>query len=403
MSLLSIRFLALAFGLALVLSTSRGRAASLVFLSANLVFVWSYIQDPVGLTSMLLLCVAGWLLARWARSGPRTATVTAVALLVAAFVVLRGYGVVRAFLPDTPFLERLATAGLSFVFFKIVHVVIDSGGGTIKELRFGSYLNYCLNFTTFLMGPIQRYQDFADQWSRRKQALPATFEAHLDAVNRVLRGLVKKFVLAEALRPYVLQSGIDSGALSSGELLLGIWLFYFFLYFDFSGYCDVVIGVGALMGVRPPENFHLPFLARNVSEFWLRVHRSLTTWLTDYVFNPTYVRTLRSRALGGKPFLALSLAMMTTMIVCGMWHGTSLAFLGFGLVHGIYLVVLQAYRQLMTSRLGRKRFAAWSKHPLVYAAAVLLTFQVTSFAYVFFVLDIGEIGSFLSSLLAIAS
>ncbi len=76
--------------------------------------------------------------------------------------------------------------------------------------------------------------------------------------------------------------------MGAGELLVAIYAFYVFLYLDFSGYCDIVIGVGSLMGVKPPENFRFPFLARDVSEYWLRVHRSLTTWLTDYIFNPLY-------------------------------------------------------------------------------------------------------------------
>ena len=411
MSLLSARFLALAFLAAVVLSVSRGRIASIFFLAVNLVFAWSYLQDPVGLASTLGLCVAGFLLAHWtARARSPRATAIAVFVLVAAFVVLRGYDLVRLILPDVELLDRLATVGLSFLFFKVVHVVVDSAGGTIESLRFHSYLNYCLNFTTFLIGPIQRYQDFVDQWERKKQALAPTFEAHLGAVNRVLRGLVKKFVVAEALRPYALHSRVDSGldgiafdVGSSGELVVATYVFYFFLYFDFSGYCDVVIGLGSLMGIKPPENFRTPFLSRNVSEYWRRVHGSLTSWLTDYVFTPLSMTAMRSRLFASRRTFVIPIAMMGTMIVCGVWHGTSLAFLCFGAIHGCLLIAHFLYRELLTARMGRKRFAEFAARPLVHACAVFVTFQVTSFAYVFFVLEIDEIGPFVSTLLSFGS
>jgi len=149
-----------------------------------------------------------------------------------------------------------------------------------------------------------------------------------------------------------------------------------------------MIGTGSLMGVRPPENFRFPFLSRNVSEYWLRVHRSLTTWLTDYVFNPAYAAFLRSRWLGGRAFLALAAALLLTMTVSGLWHGTTLAFLAFGLVHGLFLVVQRGYEAAMKSALGPARFRAWTAHPVVHTAAVFLTWNVTSVAYVFFVLDL---------------
>ncbi len=411
MSLLSAKFLALAFLSAIVLSASRGRIATLFFLGVNVVFAWSYLQDPVGLGSTLGLCVAGFFFARWtARLRSARATACAVSTLVIAFVVLRGYDIVRVFLPDVELLDRLSTVGLSFLFFKIVHVVVDSAGGTIESLRFHSYLNYCLNFTTFLMGPIQRYQDFTDQWERKQRALAPTFEAHLGAVNRVLRGLVKKFVLAEALAPYALHSRVASGpdgvafdVGSSGELVVATYLFYFFLYFDFSGYCDVVIGFGSLMGIKPPENFRTPFLSRNVSDYWKRVHGSLTSWLTDYVFNPLSMAAMRSRLLASRRTLVIPIALMGTMFVSGVWHGTSLAFLCFGLIHGVMLIAHHVYREFLSARMGRKRFAAFSSQPLVHACAVLVTFQVTSFAYVFFVLEIEEIGPFVTTLLSLGS
>ena len=97
--------------------------------------------------------------------------------------------------------QALSTIGLSFLFFKVVHVMIEARSGTLGTLQFPTFLNYCLNFTTFVMGPIQRYQDFHSQWNEIKEAIPLRFEAHLDAILRILIGLVKVYILAGWFEP----------------------------------------------------------------------------------------------------------------------------------------------------------------------------------------------------------
>jgi D-alanyl-lipoteichoic acid acyltransferase DltB (MBOAT superfamily) len=368
---------------------SRGRLRTAVFLALNFVFVWSYrgaAAMPVGLA----FCLAGYAAARIV-SGRRPAyLVGSLAVLTASFIYLRGYTIGGSAAPDQPAAAGIiAIAGLSFLFFKMIHVVVDAASGSISGLTLGRYLNYCLNFTTVLMGPIQRYQDFSAQWTGETAPAPG-FELYVDAANRVLRGFVKAFVLAPVLAPYVLRPGLPIERMGGGELLLSVYAFYVFLYLDFSGYCDIVIGIGTLMGVRPPENFQFPFLARDVSAYWLRVHRSLTTWLTDYVFTPFYRFALSARGIGSSAFVALAASLLVTMIVAGVWHGTTLNFLVFGLVHGIALVVVRGYEHVMVKRMGRSAFRQFAERPVVTAAAIFLTYNFTSMAYMLFVLDVGE-------------
>lgn len=398
MELLSIQFFLLCLAAITILPALRGTARWVAFLVLNVWFVWSYV-GPEGFVVVGVLCLLGYAFACWARTGGRVATITGIATLTLAFVFVRRYSLLELAVPESWFLNMAVPAGLSFLFFKIIHVVVDSSGDACKELRPTTYANYCLNFTSFLMGPIQRYQDFEEQWSSGHSSnQPNRFEDYVDAMNRVLLGLVKKFVLAEFLRRVSMHSGMDMSSMSAGELLVRLYAFYLCLYCDFSGYCDVVIGVGSMMGVRPPENFNLPFLARNVSEYWLRVHRSLTLWLTDYVFTPCYAATLRNRFFRGRTLLALAISLMVTMFVSGLWHGTTLSFLCFGVVHGVFLVVQRVYERYMTKALGRQRFAQWSKHPIVHVVAVVLTYNVTSLAYVFFVLDLRQVVQVVSRL-----
>jgi D-alanyl-lipoteichoic acid acyltransferase DltB (MBOAT superfamily) len=385
MALDSPAFFALAAVAILLVPALRGSVRALLFLSLNIVFVWTYWHDatPVALS----YCLGGYLCARLVRGRGPTVLATGLAALTAVFLCLRDYSIGTVSGPPTG--GWLAFAGLSFLYFKMVHVVVDAASGTLDDLSIGRYLNYCLNFTTVLMGPIQRYQDFSAQWNRKAQSL--SLESAADAANRVLRGLLKAFVLAPLISPYILRSGLAIEQLSAFDLLLRIYSFYVFLYLDFSGYCDIVIGIGSLMGLRPPENFRFPFLARNVSEYWLRVHRSLTLWLTDYIFTPVYRFTLRAPTIEGHAFVALAGSLIVTMLIAGAWHGTSLHFVLFGLVHGVALVVLRGYETAMVWWMGRPAFRRFAEAPLVTGSAIFVTYNVTSLAYVFFVLDVSEV------------
>jgi alginate O-acetyltransferase complex protein AlgI len=368
--------------------STRGALRLLAFLLASGYFAYTYV-GVAGMASTLAFCVAGFACAALVRRNPRWLWV-AVTALALFFVYARNYSFLGLVLPESLRTKILATAGLSFLFFKILHVVIDTAGGTVT-LSFWRYLAYCLNFTTFLLGPIQRFQHFESQWNGTTESIPATFEAHLDSVNRVLRGLVKKYVLAEYLSAYALHANAPVATMSLVDLQLATYLFYIFLYFDFSGYCDIVIGIGCLLGVRPPENFNLPFLASNPSQYWLRVHESLTRWLTDYIFNPLYAAALRSRSLRPHPLASMMLAVMVTMLVAGLWHGTTVNFILFGLVHGLYLVVFRSYEHVAVEMLGRKGLQRRRSSRSWLVASTVITFHFTATAYIFFVLDIDQL------------
>jgi D-alanyl-lipoteichoic acid acyltransferase DltB (MBOAT superfamily) len=391
MSFLSLQYLSLCLAGAFSLILLSGRARTLCFFAVNAVFAATHL-DAAGGAVLAGFCLLGFLSVRLVARDPRWRS-AAVVVLVLLFVYLRRYSFLELLLPPSFFTDGLAgaleLAGLSFLLFKILHLVIDVAGGAIPggSVTFGLYWNYCFNFTAFLLGPIQRFQSFEAQWRGAERSIEPGFEAHLDATNRVLRGLVKKFVLAEMVHAFALQSTQDVAAMPLLELIGRTYAFYLFLYCDFSGYCDIVIGSGALIGIRPPENFHLPFFSPNVAEFWLRVHRSLTLWLTDYVFNPLYASALRNPLLARRPLLAMSGALLATMLISGLWHGTTLSFVLFGLVHGLYLIAFRLYEAFLARRIGRKRLKAWRQTWASRVLGTALTFHATAMAYLFFVLD----------------
>jgi len=396
-SLLSAQFLSFAFLSVILLSALRGVARHIIFLIANLWFVW-LVLGLTGMVSTVLFCLLGYAMVTAHLQRPGLRLIHTLPVFVALFAYMRNYDLLHWFLPDSLLTNVLRTVGLSFILFKIIHVLIDARSKTIRDLEFLTYMNYCLSFTTFMMGPIQRYQDFSDQWHGRKLAIDSTFEAHVDALLRVLFGLVKAYILASWVGNLALNHDTDVLNLSLAGWVVKLYAFYFYLYLNFSGYCDIVIGLGSLFGVRPPENFNLPFIAQNISDFWLRQHRSLTLWLTDYVFSPAYKRMLEGGPLADSPLMAAILALMLTMLVSGLWHGTTIGFLIFGLLHGVYLVVYRIWDHVLVARLGRKRVKALRNALPARALGIFITFNAAAFAFLFFRLDTPSLYKFFNGL-----
>ena len=384
LSLLSPGFLGLSLVAVLLLPVLHGRTRQVAFISINLAFLAMVLLGPASTVAVILFALLGFALARAAAGHRRDRLVAALVVLVALFVYLQRYEFLRFVLPDEAVPRFLVTAGLSFLFFKIVHVVVDSYSGSVGAVDAITYLNYCLNFATFAMGPIQRFQDYRAQWEGEERALPDRFEPHLDAVARVLLGMVKVYVLASWFEDRALRPDTSLLDLNLRGFVVQSYAFWFYLFLNFSGYCDVVIGIGSLFGVRPPENFNKPYLARNISDFWLRQHRSLTLWLTDYIFTPLYKKSLSTRWLARHKLLAVNVCLMTTMLVSGLWHGTTFSFLLFGLAHGMWFVVYRTWDTLLHRRLGRQAVQRIREHWLSRVSGVFLTFNATAFTFVFF-------------------
>lgn len=383
-TLLSVEFVGLAVVAVLLLTTLAGLPRQLVFLALNLSFLGAILLPPVGVVSTLLFTLAGYGVVHAARRHGRAGLVGGITLFVLAFVYMRRYDFLEWVLPDSLLTGVLATAGLSFVFFKILHVAVDAHSGTLGRIDLLSYVNYCLNFTTFAMGPIQRFQDYREQWTGQEPALLPTFEAHLDAVLRVLGGFVKAYVAALLVEPLMLRPDTDLLALNPTGLFVQSWAFWIFLYLNFSGYCDIVIGIGSLFGVRPPENFDRPYLARNISDFWLRQHRTLTLWLTDYVFSPLYKKALTTPRVARYRLAAANGVLMATMLVSGLWHGTTVSFFLFGVAHGLCFVIYRTWSEVLSRWLGKQRLRELRDRWYVRAGGVVLTFNATALAFVFF-------------------
>ncbi len=243
---------------------------------ATVLFLWVQQPEPVHLLTLMAFVLSGNVAGRLIALRPSSALLALyLAGLTAAFVVLKGYQFLRIFPGDTLASMALDLVGLSFVFFRQIHYVVDVRQGEIRDLDLWTYLVYQLNPFTLLAGPIQRYQDFHEDWQSLKP-LPQDDHELRQAFLRILLGVVKVAFIGDYCYWAFTHVPPEWGAAGG---VLQFYLFPAYVYFNFVGYCDIVIAGAALAGLRVPENFDRPYLARNMIDYWTRWHRSLSFWI----------------------------------------------------------------------------------------------------------------------------
>ncbi len=266
--------------------------------------------------------------------------------------------------------ERFAwlfTLSLSFYCFQSLTYTIDLYFGEMKPTRgLGAYLAAALFFPSMTAGPIPRQGKLLEQISAPFQFTP---EDGARALLLIGVGLVKKLLIADFLANNLVARVFDTPALySSLETLVGVYAYALQLYFDFSGYTDIAMGAALLLGLHLPENFRRPYLSANLADFWRRWHITFSNWLRDYLFDVLPKRRRR-------PLVSYSYAFLITFTLGGLWHGISWTFLIWGVLHGLGLGVVFAWK------LRRKLPSPfwWDQ-----ALGILLTFHFVCFTWIFF-------------------
>lgn len=231
--------------------------------------------------------------------------------------------------PHLHTLHILLPIGLSFFTFQTLSYTIDIYKGKLKPTTdLVTFLNFTSFFPQLLAGPIERAHQLMPQLSKKRVF---DYEQATGGIKQICYGVFKKVVIADHLDLRVSAIFANYRHASSPELLLGLMFFMIQLYTDFSGYSDIAIGVGKLLGFKLTTNFRTPFFAKTIPEFWARWHISLTSWFRDYVFMPMLNKN--------KTDTAWRIFCTTFLLVAiGIWHGAGLSFILFGVVHAIYFL-----------------------------------------------------------------
>ena len=266
--------------------------------------------------------------------------------------------------PHLPVPNFLLPLGISFIVFEKITYVVDLLRGLVKPAAsFFDYLNYVFLFPKLLAGPIVKYHDIAAQLTRPSHR----YEDLRDGSIRFAQGLAKKVLLADPLALFADPVfALPVTSLDSTTAWLGLIAFTLQIYFDFSGYSDMAIGMARVLGFRLRENFNHPYLASSFSDFWRRWHISLSSWIKEYLYIPLG----GNRVSTARGYVNLCIC----FLLSGLWHGASWNFVIWGCSHGLVLVADRAF------------WLEWQKR-LPHSVNVAITFLLVMMTWVFFRCD----------------
>jgi alginate O-acetyltransferase complex protein AlgI len=318
-------------------------------------------------------------------------------LLIGMFIVLKTEPLAQAAAAGLRALSgqstRLASAldirwlGFSYIAFRLIHTLRDRLAGRLPALSLSEFITYIIFFPAFTAGPIDRVQRFT-QDLRKLEPLDIS-----SGGQRILLGIFKKFALADSLALIALNAAHVEQVKSGLWLWVLLYAYALRIYFDFSGYTDIAIGLGKLMGFNLPENFERPYLKSNLTTFWNSWHITLAQWFRAYFFNPL-TRAMRSSQRKYPLWLVVLTGQLSTMLLIGLWHGITWNFAAWGLWHGVGLFIHGRWTEATRARLAglatQLRWQRWLQR-LLAIAGILITFHYVVLGWVWFALPSMEL------------
>jgi len=322
-----------------LLGRHAGAQAALAFLLGGSLFFYAW-RDPALLPLLVASIAANYTTGQVLLRRPSR---TLLAAGVAANLLLLGWFKYAGFLSATlggPRLDIVLPLAISFFTFQQIMFLAESFSRTRPDAGFVAYAGFVAFFPHLIAGPIVRPSEVLPQLTGPDLARPDP-DAIAEGLARFLIGLAKKLVLADTFAAFA-DPGFNAAAQGAPLTLLEAWVavlaFALQIYFDFSGYSDMAVGLARMLNVRFPENFDSPYQARDIADFWRRWHISLGRFLRDYVYIP----------LGGNRASGFRRAgnLMLTMLLGGLWHGAAWTFVLWGGLHGLFLVTHRGWVRL---------------------------------------------------------
>lgn len=336
------------FGFFLIAKASH-RLAALWLVAASVFFYgyWNPKFVSLLLASATFNYAMGYAIGH-ARSNVRQPRLFLIAAITANLVLLGIFKYTNFFIASVnsvantniPLAHIILPLGISFFTFTQIAFLVDVYRGVAREYNFIHYLLFVTYFPHLIAGPVLHHKQMMPQFGATSTYRIATDNVAI-GLSFFLIGLAKKVVLADSLALYatpVFEAANHGTVLTLLEAWGGALAYTFQLYFDFSGYSDMAIGLSKMFGVDLPINFNSPYKSQNITEFWRRWHMTLSQFLRDYLYIP----------LGGNRLgrTRRYINLMITMLLGGLWHGASWTFVGWGGLHGLYLVINHGWHGL---------------------------------------------------------
>jgi alginate O-acetyltransferase complex protein AlgI len=345
----------------------------------------------ISLVLMAVLMIGGitWSIYRFLPANRRLAG-AAIILIIGLFIILKlepvgvatSGGLRRLQKQDASLasITDIAWLGFSYLAFRLIHVLRDFQNQRLPNFRIDEFVTYALFYPSLPAGPIDRSQRFIQTDLQKAKVILSP--ERLLGIQRVLLGCFKKFVIADSLALIALSPQNAAQVSSTFWMWILLYAFALRIYFDFSGYTDIAIGIGLLVGIRLPENFASPYLKTNLTAFWNSWHITLAQWFRSYVFNPL-TRNLRSRPDPIPTWLIILIGQMLTMLLIGLWHGITWGFAIWGLWHGIGLFIHNRWSDWSRPRLAGKEEQPLRKKALGFGGW-FITFNYVTLGWVWF-------------------
>ncbi len=269
--------------------------------------------------------------------------------------------------------------GFSYIAFRLIHIIRDKRANRLPAVTLDEYICYVIFFPSLSAGPIDRIQRFLPELRQPKKI---ERDDWVLISKRVFLGLFKKFIIADTLAIIAMDAGLVQNVQSQAWMWGMAYAYAFQIYFDFSGYTDIAIGMGQLLGIQLPENFRNPYLKPNLAQFWNNWHITLTQWFRAYYFNPL-TRFLRKKKL--PTWITLATVQLSTMILIGFWHGITWNFFLWGLWHGVGLFIHNRWSAWSRQKIQTNTLSI-AQEKILLRLNIFLTFNFVTIGWVFFAL-----------------
>lgn len=323
----------------------RPQGLKLMSMAASAVFIACiYGKEPVSLISLLLFVVYEYLVIRVYGSvrskqmhdGKQEAKHLIQVFVAAGLLPL----VVSRLLPFAGNGWGWGFLGISYITFRVLQILLETHDGLTEPPGVVDYLNFMLFFPTLSSGPIDRSRRFIEDADTLKSR-ETYAELFGSGIVMILQGVIYKVIISQLIYD---QMSKLSGRYQPQLLIAYMYLYGFYLFFDFAGYSLMAVGAGKLFGITSPMNFDKPFLAKDIKDFWNRWHISLSHWFRDFIFTRIVVSMLKKKRFKKRLTTAMA-AYIINMFIMGVWHGLTWCYVIYGLYHGILLSATEYFQK----------------------------------------------------------
>lgn len=349
--------------------------AALNIATTGVAFYWALKPAWLFLAVYIAIVCIAWALVRGVAKREGAMSVLSISFPVVVLVLVKylpGWHLLLPRLHAAPDPAHLATyfVGVSFMAFRLSHLAIQVRNGTATEPDLASYLAYAFFPPTMVVGPINPYSVHSESLAEREKD-PAPLK---NAFMRMVVGFVKYLFFSNVFNQWtyagLLADGRRHGAV---DWLVSLVAYYLYLYVNFSGFCDIAIGVAGLIGIRVEENFKNPFVARNIKDFWNRWHITLSLYMRDMVFTPLSKWVMRKATPKTRDHVVV-VPIFTIFMLIGIWHGAGVNYLVFGFMHAVAVIANHYYVLFLKRVLGPARLKAYNQNRVIEVIAVCATF-----------------------------